>query len=1439
MRILNQIFSNTSSFFLIFLLITIAIFSVLNEYPIVTSSEDKNISTNLFSISDYSRLPIYFEPNHGQSDNYANFISRTNDYTLLLSQCEVTLMLLNSKGKNKNKKIDFKILGSNPNSKIHGMGKEQGTTNYFLGADEKNWTIDVPNYSKVLCEDIYTGINLVYYGNKHSLEFDFIVAPGIDPSSIRLGFQGTNEISIDTKGNLILKADGGDVTFKSPIIYQEHNNIRNIIDGEYKLDDESIVSFKIDDYDTGIPLIIDPVLVYSTYLGGSTSSSSSGITVDSQGNIYVAGSTRSLDFPTKNPFQPNLANDTLLTDVFITKFDPTGKNLIYSTYLGGSLKDVAGAIGVDAEGYAVVTGQTFSKNFPVRSAVQSSLADSSNDGDVFVTRINPMGNDIVYSTYLGSWDKDESNDLYVSADGNAYVTGNTDGRYLDAEYKTIFPLTSGAYKTTFGFLESWGYFVSALNPQGNFIYSTLIHGEGYVESQISVDATGKAYLMRSFDNSTCDEYTPNIIILNSTGSSIVDSFSFCGEGYGFDLALDSKNNIYIIGATWSDDIPTTANAFQSAFSGGQDVFLQKINSTGTSILYSSFLGGSDVEWPQAISVPAENKVFILGSTYSPDFPIKDAFESEFLGEYSDLFLSHFDLSKSGSESLVFSTFFGGSGTELPTGLTTDINGNAYISGWTMSSDFPIKEAYQSTLNGVADAFICKISSGFVNLIYDKVVIGGPPVFPLLLPPATQQILPQYLLNSVNDTAYFQFLGERTDSRVGLRVTNTSFGFAPLYLNLSVTDPDFIPIPPFTIHNTGIGNAGIQFDVLKQGYYLVRVWCESNSPGPFPSPFQIHLAGNVGDPRKRIFPAGEDPYYEIERATRQDILVNHPAPRPQLLLGEDVLHLDNKAAQTALFKFTNIAEVSQNAVAVLIPTTDLGFPQGSAPIRAIDPNPIIDITTPTATTPQIVAPPRGTIIDFTQVPIPTSLDIPLQLGVAAVLGIRDQISTSLPFTNNTGDVYTIILDMGSGQEIVNGEESDFRIYAEGDYNVAVSNTPFQDAFIPIRSTVSGNNDFELASSGLTSARYVRINTASSVMVDAIKALNVFADEVRENLGAVSKVSNATITMRRSKAPETPIDPFLELIAPDGAFMAKNESGFGDDVSTVLSDAALINMELNQEGFYRFLGRGYDVIPRQASVGSFYVRYETAGKYDQIEITLSNSDENSTSPQKEGHIVNIRQRDSYLFQAQPGQLVNIAVTAKDKNLNPIVELYDPEDFLIGANDDATGRGINSLLSVTLPTKSFVGQSDLPNPSTYRIVVSAIDNVGSRSPINEKYAYFRTAPNGEYDLKVFTIITDIDNYTDNLLPERFELKQNYPNPFNPITKIKYSIPSDRINKMVRLVIYDILGEVISTLVDEYQKPGNYEVEFDATNLSSGVYFYELRSGDFRKVRKMILLR
>jgi Beta-propeller repeat/Secretion system C-terminal sorting domain len=1418
----------------------------------------ENIANN-FAVS-----PRSFEMNNGQVNDHVKFLSRGEGYSLFLTESEAVLKLKCEKDKNLIRScetsyvLNMKIIGSNSDPIIKGLDELSGKSNYLIGNDKNKWRTDIPNYAKVQYQNIYSGIDLVYYGNQKHLEYDFIVSPEVDPNIIKLGFEGAKEIIIDDSKNLTLVTDGGNVILKSPNIYQQQDNIMQKIVGEYELDDNLQVCFNVGHYDKSIPLIIDPELVYSSYLGGSDADGASGISLDAQGNVYITGETASSDFPTVNPFQANFKSGG--SDVFVTKLNNDGTELIYSTYLGGESWDYAAEIGVDNDAQAIVTGTTASENFPVRAAVQAQLADSTemfmDDGDVFVAKLNPQGNGLVYSTYLGSWEDEFVFDLDVTEEGYAYVTGYTNSTLgNDDGVESVFPLTTGSYSDIMPENVVGQQFVTSLNPSGSLKYSTLLGDLDYMSgNSISVNSIGTAYILRSGYSETCVNGEITIIVLNSSGTAIIDSVPKCISGEVYSAALDSKNNIYVCGDTYLTQVvgsfPVTGNAFQSSFGGGyQDGFLLKL-SPQWDIPYLSYFGGNEWDHLADLYVADDDIVYLTGYTKSVDFPLKNAVQQEF-GGGEDVIVSQFDLSSSGSESLIYSSFLGGGEEDNGYGIAVDPTGNVYITGTTTSSDFPLINSYQSTINGSGDAFVCKIGSGVVNLIYDKVVIGGPPVFPLLLPSATQQILPQYLINGVSDILIFTFLGERTDSRVGLRVTNTSFGFAPLYLNLSVTDPENVPVPPFTIHNTGIGNAGIQFDVLKEGIYTVKVWCESNSPGPFPSPFQIHLAGNVGDPRKRIFPAGEDPYYEDERATRQDILVNHPAPRPQLLLGDEVLHSDNKVAQTALFKFTNIAEVSQNAVAVLIPTTDLGFPLGSAPVRAIDPNPVIDITTPTATTPQIVNPPRSTVIDFTQVPIPTSLDIPLQLGVAAVLGIRDQISIALPFTNNTGEVYTIILDMGSGQEIVDGEGSDFRIYAEGSYNIAVSNTPFQDTFIPIGSTVTGNNEFELASSGLTSVRYVRLNAQPSVSVDAIRALNVFADEVREDLGAFSKVSNATITMRRSKAPETPIDPFLELIAPDGALMAKNESGFGDDISTVLSDAALINMELNQEGFYRYLGRGYDVRPEESSIGSFYTRLESAGKYDQIEISLSNSNESSTSPQKEGHIVNTRQRDSYIFQASPGQLVNIAVTAKDDGLNPMVELYDPEDFLIGANDDVTGRGRNSLLSVTLPTKSFVGQSDLPNPSTYRIVVSAIDLKGSRSPVDERYAYFRIAPNGEYDLKVFTILTDI-NQDEELfqLPEIYELKQNYPNPLNPSTTIKYSIPKQ---SRVMLTVFDVLGREIETIVNKGQSPGNYEVEFDGKDLTSGIYFYRLqvytsgRAGDsesssghvFVDTKKMILLK
>jgi len=1345
-------------------LLSIIIFRDSNHNHFSASySNQTKVPDNHFSVSKIGKIPMFFEPNIGQIDDQVKFLSHGFGYSLFLTQYEAILKLHTEKptGKNHNSNVKnilsennredanfsilkIKFIGSNPDPKIIGKEKLKGRSNYILGKDSKNWWTDIPNYAEIQYKDIYSGIDLIYYGNQQQLEYDFIVKPGTDPEVIKLGFEGAQDISFDKGGNLILRTMSGDeVLLKFPNIYQERNNKRITIDGNYELDNELLVSFNVDSYDKSKPLVIDPELVYSTYLGGSEGESGFGIVTDINGDIYITGSTISLDFPTKSSYQSSFNGGTSNGDVFITKMNSEGTQIIYSTYLGGSKWEYPKKIGVDSDGFAVVAGETVSENFPVFAAVQPTIADSTDIflfyGDAFVTKLNQQGNGLVFSTYLGSWERDATIDMTVTPNGQTYVTGFTNSSYFDDKHNTIFPLTPGSYKDFISEVEE--IFVTAFTSSGSLLFSTLLGESTYYFNGIAVNSDGNSYILKNDYTETCPNGEISIIILNKTGSALVDSLVICASGKAMGIDLDSKDNIYITGDTYLTQVvgsfPITKNAFQSSYGGGyQDAFVMKLNPQGT-ILFSSYLGGNEYDEAKDIIIGEDDMIYLTGLTYSADFPTRNAFQNEFGGGKSDAFFSQIDLSKTGTESLVYSTFIGGSKDDDGTGIAVDVNGNAYITGSTESSDFPVRNAFQTSLNGPGDAFIvCVGVSGINDLIYDKVVIGGPSVFPPLLPPSTQQILPQFLLNQ-NDTLLFTFEGRQTDSRVGLRVINTRFGFAPLYLDLAVYDPDLVYVPPFAIHNVGIGNAGMQFDVIKDGTYTIKVWAKSDSPGPWPSPFQIHLAGNVGAPLKRIFPPTGPPYIDSLRATRQDILFNHSAPRPQILLGNGKIHeTEVKVAQTALFKFTNLSLVSQNAVAVLIPTTDLGFPQGTAPIRAIDPNPIKDITTPTARTPQTTNPQKGTVIDFTQVPVPASLIITPQLGVAAVLGIRDQISTSLPINTNSGEIYTIILDMGSGQEIVDGDGNDFRIYSsEGSYDVAVSNTPFQDTFLPVGSNLSGDNDFELSNSGLTSARYVRITAVPSALVDAILALNVFTDEVRENIGALSKVNYTTITMRRSKAPETPIDPFLELIAPDGARMGANESGFGDNLTSELSDAALIKMELNQEGFYRFLGRGYDVRPDDESIGSFYVRLESGGNYDQTEIVISEEDEETTIPQKEGIINSKRQRNSYLFQASPGQLINIVVNAKDSSLNTMLELYDPEDFLIGANDDAPGRSRNSVLSISLPTKSIVGQTELPNPSTYRIVVSAIDDIGSRSPLIDIFSYFRIAANGEYELKVFT--------------------------------------------------------------------------------------------------------
>ncbi|MGH9784500.1 MAG: SBBP repeat-containing protein, partial [Terriglobia bacterium] len=391
----------------------------------------------------YGKLPLSFEANQGQTDSRVQFLSRGHGYSLFLTPTESVLTLRGpaeagsagsqtvpravktaAPSSNRSAVLRMKLLGANPAPQATGLEELPGKSNYFLGNDPKQWRTNVPNYGKVRFAGVYPGVDLVYYGNQRQLEYDFVVAPGADPSAIRLGFAGAERLEIDPQGELALETPAGEVRWHKPVVYQEVGGVRQMVDGHYVRKGEETVGFEIASYDPRHPLIIDPVLIYSTYLGGSAFDAGVGIAVDSSGSAYVTGETDSTNFPTTaGAFQAGCGVSIFgCIDAFVTKLNAAGNALVYSTYLGGSENDVGHAIAVDAGGNAYITGLSNSPNFPVAKAFQSAFKGGEGN-DVIVVKVNAAGNALAYSTYLGGSKNEESRGIAVDAAGNATITG--------------------------------------------------------------------------------------------------------------------------------------------------------------------------------------------------------------------------------------------------------------------------------------------------------------------------------------------------------------------------------------------------------------------------------------------------------------------------------------------------------------------------------------------------------------------------------------------------------------------------------------------------------------------------------------------------------------------------------------------------------------------------------------------------------------------------------------------------------------------------------------------------------------------------------------------------------------------------------------------------------------------------------------------------------
>ncbi|CAN5389731.1 hypothetical protein BH10ACI1_BH10ACI1_00090 [soil metagenome] len=680
---------------------------------------------------EYGKLPINFEPNLGQTSDEVKFLARGKGYSLFLTDTQAVLSL-EKRGKTKDEDkraiVRMQIDGANTAPKSSGIGETGGKSNYFIGNDAEKWQTDVPNYEKVRYEAIYEGIDLVYYGNVQQLEYDFLVQPNADPQNIKLKFDGVKSAKIDNEtGDLLLETEVGTIRQHKPFVYQEIDGERREIASSYsvqspksKVQSPFTVSFNLAEYDRSKELVIDPILAYGSYLGGNAFDQGGAIAVDAQGNAYIVGTAASRDFPTtagtiKPAMLPATTGNQFWYDAFVTKINPTGTALVFSTYYGGrNGSELGTGVAVDSNGNVLISGTTAASDFPTVNAYQTTFGGTD---DAFAAKLNSTGSAIIYSTYLGGNNTDT---------GGKIALNQTTGDAVFAGYSSSpnFPTTAGTYKqklcnspqTCNGIFYSGSYLVK-LSANGNAVYSTLFDA-GILD--VTLDASDNAVFggtasagfpatAGAYQTVSSGGIEGFIAKINPSGNTLVYG-TFLGGGLQSDrvksIVLDSEQNIYVAGQTQNTAFPTTPGAFDVTYNGGEDGFVTKLNPAGSTLVYSTFLGGTGKDEPFAISLGADNSAFVVGETLSnATFPLRNS-----LLQTGSIFLTRLNPDAS---ALVFSTLLGQGGAY---DLVVDANNNAYLTGHTTNA-LVTPNAFQTTRGGEAagasstkDAFVMKVAT---------------------------------------------------------------------------------------------------------------------------------------------------------------------------------------------------------------------------------------------------------------------------------------------------------------------------------------------------------------------------------------------------------------------------------------------------------------------------------------------------------------------------------------------------------------------------------------------------------------------------------------------------------------------------------------------------------------------------------------------------------
>jgi Beta-propeller repeat len=698
-----------------------------------------NSTTAAKLAEEYGRLPLAFDKNLGQTDSRVRFLARGQGYEMFLTPAEAVLALHGapsagtvrtsaaavpgSQARATNVSvIRMQLVGANPSAKIDGVDQLSRTSSYFIGSDPKNWHKNVPSYARVEYRDVYPGVDLMFYGNQRRLEYDYVVNPGASPKAIALNIEGSRKMKVDSHGNLVMSLAKGDVELQKPLVYQDVDGRRQVIGAQYALNENHHVSFALAKYDESKPLIIDPVLVYSTYLGQSPAPGSPiigdigyGIAVDASGDAYVTGQTYDASFPlsTGTTGHTTTAPAGVATNgaVFISEINPAGTTELAFTYIAGNGGELGLGISLDASDNVYITGQTFSTNYPTTSSNQVSTPPTGSSptvGNAFVSELNSSLTTLAYSSYIGNGSNGEfgnavaagctpsgvgtvvyacnlTNAASITASAVVYVTG-----YADTAAGTTpgFPITTNAYDGTLT-TPSGNAFLTAINTTATsgtsaLVYSTFLGGnDTYEGTQLPVG----------------------------------------DEGLG--VAADSTGDAYVVGATTSTNFPVTAHAYRGTFTNtAADAFVTEINTalgvsgSGTaSLLYSSYLGGSGGnggatgDLATAIALGPTNVVYVTGQATSPNFPVTS---NTIPATVTNSGIAFVTLMNTTTGTVPYSTLLGGTAGELGHGIGTDALGNAYVAGASSSTNFPTTPgAFQKTLasGSTGAGFISEVDPG--------------------------------------------------------------------------------------------------------------------------------------------------------------------------------------------------------------------------------------------------------------------------------------------------------------------------------------------------------------------------------------------------------------------------------------------------------------------------------------------------------------------------------------------------------------------------------------------------------------------------------------------------------------------------------------------------------------------------------------------------------